>query len=533
MQPWSRPLGTPRPNRGDLNFCERAGSVRHRPVSPARWQNIEAAPAGYRPCPLVVKLLWRLFAGKQVGGARPSKPPRRAFNFDHCKNGFHQPERTHIHIHIHRYLVGVSEMILFKTRFFWHNLHVTRRLHRAAGLRVSARQLHHRIDMSALRVRALAVHPLCTMFVLAYAILPGIADVLARRKYDAVVLDQFGVLHDGKRAYPFAIDCVRELHRRHVPCVVASNSSRLREDCLEQLESLGFRREWFAGAVTSGQLTQDALLELRQALRNRQREEPPATRVFHTNWTDRGRATLPSRKPDNLTYDYKPVGMRVEDAELVVTHGTEGVTQEDGQTVAPLPYATLVSLLRECARRQLPLWCSNPDLVTVVGGVNYVMPGSLAQAYEKMLADEDVDAETIRQLVLRFGKPELPVYETVHRILGLEPVWRKPPTTVHQSTATRAKSVTEDKTGASTRLLAIGDSLLHDILGGHNAGMDTVLVAGGIYAREFFGIPADAESAASIVLQNKCEIKAAAVEYLLHHFDSPVTPSFVTAYFRW
>jgi HAD superfamily hydrolase (TIGR01459 family) len=369
------------------------------------------------------------------------------------------------------------------------------------------------------------------MHLLGYAILPGIADILARRKYDALVLDQFGVLHDGKRAYPFAIDCVRELHRRNVPCVVVSNSSRLRDDCLDQLETLGFRRQWFAGAVTSGQLTQDALLELRQRLSSGHQRHPPATRVFHTNWNDRGRATLPTRRAGEPTYDFRPVGTRVEAAELIVTHGTEGVTEEDGESVSPVPYPKLVDLLRECAKRRLPLWCSNPDLVTVVGGVNLTMPGSLAQAYEQMLESEDIDSETVRQLVLRFGKPELPAYEAVHRILGLEPIRRRIP--IKAGMASHAGTEAEARTSNSAKLLAIGDSLTHDIIGGRNAGMDTVLVAGGIYAQDYFGIPADAEGSAAIVQQNKCEIKAAAVEYLLHHFGLHVAPTFITAYFRW
>ena len=35
------------------------------------------------------------------------------------------------------------------------------------------------------------------------------------------------------------------------------------------------------------------------------------------------------------------------------------------------------------------------------------------------------------------------------------------------------------------RLLMVGDSLEHDIAGGHCAGWDTVLIKGGLYARAF------------------------------------------------
>ena len=48
--------------------------------------------------------------------------------------------------------------------------------------------------------------------------------------HDVFLLDQFGVLHDGREAYADALTCVRELKRLGKEVYVLSNSSRRRRD---------------------------------------------------------------------------------------------------------------------------------------------------------------------------------------------------------------------------------------------------------------------------------------------------------------
>jgi hypothetical protein len=59
-------------------------------------------------------------------------------------------------------------------------------------------------------------------------------------QYDAFLLDQFGVIHDGKTAYEGAVEAVSELQRRKKKIVIISNSSRRRSDTLARLRSMGF-----------------------------------------------------------------------------------------------------------------------------------------------------------------------------------------------------------------------------------------------------------------------------------------------------
>jgi ribonucleotide monophosphatase NagD (HAD superfamily) len=91
--------------------------------------------------------------------------------------------------------------------------------------------------------------------------------------------------------------------------------------------------------------------------------------------------------------------------------------------------------------------CANPDLVVMHGDRLALCAGALAQWYEEAGGQ-----------VRWHGKPFKSVYDTCLELLGIED--RK-------------------------RVLAVGDSLRTDIAGATGAGLDSVLIAGGIHAEEF------------------------------------------------
>jgi ribonucleotide monophosphatase NagD (HAD superfamily) len=65
-----------------------------------------------------------------------------------------------------------------------------------------------------------------------------------------VLLDQFGVLHDGKVAFPEAIQAVKELAAASKKVFILSNSSRRSATALQKISSLGFPADCFAGVPT-------------------------------------------------------------------------------------------------------------------------------------------------------------------------------------------------------------------------------------------------------------------------------------------
>ena len=83
-------------------------------------------------------------------------------------------------------------------------------------------------------------------------------------QYDAFLLDQFGVIHDGKTAYEGAVEAVSELQRRKKKIIIISNSSRRKRDTLARLRAMGFESdvgpdEPAISVVTSGDLVWEGL----------------------------------------------------------------------------------------------------------------------------------------------------------------------------------------------------------------------------------------------------------------------------------
>ena len=72
--------------------------------------------------------------------------------------------------------------------------------------------------------------------------------------YDALLLDQWGVLHDGEVAHPDAVDAMRRLRRAGKPIVLISNSSKRAPHSVKNLERMGIERALYEDVVTSGEL---------------------------------------------------------------------------------------------------------------------------------------------------------------------------------------------------------------------------------------------------------------------------------------
>ena len=72
------------------------------------------------------------------------------------------------------------------------------------------------------------------------SVVPGLGEVADR--YDAVLLDQFGVLHDGKRSIAGAEDCYKRLAEAGKKLIVLSNTSRRRDFAVKRLPSIAIGR---------------------------------------------------------------------------------------------------------------------------------------------------------------------------------------------------------------------------------------------------------------------------------------------------
>ena len=249
--------------------------------------------------------------------------------------------------------------------------------------------------------------------------LAGMAALAGR--YDGFILDLWGVVHDGVRPYEGAGDCLAHLRRAGKRCVLLSNAPRRSDAAVAMLDAMGLAPALYTGILTSGEAVHLAL---------RDRDDPwfgaLGRRVWH----------LGPERDRNVMHglDLQPVATPAE-AEFVLNTGPDDHR-------GPQPIESFEPALTECARRQLPMVCANPDLEVIRGGVRVLCAGALAARYEQL-------GGNVRSL----GKPDPAIYRPVLHMLGTAPA----------------------------RTLAVGDALRTDIAGAKAAGLDSCWVLGGIH----------------------------------------------------
>ena len=236
--------------------------------------------------------------------------------------------------------------------------------------------------------------------------------------YAAWLVDIWGVMHNGVRAFPPAVEATRRYREQGGIVILLSNSPRPSEPLQRQLTSLDVSEECYDATVSSGDLTRHELAKHEGA------------RIFHLG----PERDLPIFKDLDLTR------VDAKDAELVVCTGLF-----NDETETPEDYE---GLLCELAGRKLTMLCANPDHLVERGHNLVYCAGALAQLYEEDGGE-----------VIYAGKPYLPIYdlaeETIARIA-------------------RRKV-------ARSEILAVGDGIRTDMAGAAEFGLDAVFVASGLH----------------------------------------------------
>lgn len=247
-------------------------------------------------------------------------------------------------------------------------------------------------------------------------ILTSCAELLAA--YDALIVDVWGVVHDGRRAYAAAGDALVRFRAAGGAVVLLSNSPMPSSAVIHVLDEKGVRRDVADAIVTSGDVT---LAHVRDAgYRRVHHIGPPRDLVLFQG------------------LDVERVGL--DDAQAILCTGLIDDVNETGETYRPL--------LERALGRGLPFVCANPDLIVDVGGVLLPCAGTLAALYE-----------TMGGAVYWAGKPYPAAYTAA--LARLESLTGRRP--------------------APARLLAIGDALRTDIAGAARAGLDALFIAQGIH----------------------------------------------------
>lgn len=264
--------------------------------------------------------------------------------------------------------------------------------------------------------------------------LPGFAPLAER--YDGFIVDLWGVVHDGVKPYPGAVDCLTRLRERGKRVVMLSNAPRRNHAAQSSMRAMGIADDLYTDILTSG-----------EAVYRHLRDRPDGwwrnlgTSVFHLG-PARDRNVLEGL---GLTEVATPA-----QAQFVLNTGPDDHRN-------PSDMAEFEPILAACRAAGLPMICGNPDLEVIRDGVRVLCAGSLALRYEAMGGD-------VRSL----GKPDPAIYQPVFQMLDLPPAC----------------------------VLAVGDSLRTDIAGAAAVAVAACWVLGGLHGEALAGDTSRARAAA-------------------------------------
>jgi HAD superfamily hydrolase (TIGR01459 family) len=250
---------------------------------------------------------------------------------------------------------------------------------------------------------------------------PGLSAVAER--YDAFIIDLWGVMHDGLKAYPSAVEALRQLKRAGKRTMMLSNAPRRAAAITARNAEMGLPADLPDHLLSSGE---DAWQHLKH--------RPDAwyralgTRCYHLG---------PARDlgmREGLDLDFVD---SLAEADFILNTGILHDLDE---------VETYRHFLDEGLARGLPMICANPDLIVMRGEAMEICAGALALDYEQKGGD-----------VRWHGKPHPEVYRSCFALLeGIAP----------------------------SRIAAIGDSLRTDVAGAQASGIASIFIAGGIHGEE-------------------------------------------------
>jgi len=248
---------------------------------------------------------------------------------------------------------------------------------------------------------------------------PGGLAAIADR-YDAVLCDVWGVIHNGRYAFDEACEALMRFRDQGGAVCLITNAPVPKEQALRYFDPLGVPSAAYDDCVTSGDATREVL---------KQR----AGEVFWRLGADSG------WEYDKFLYE----GLDLQFGDSRTSDTVLCIGFEDQINDHPDDYR---DRLAEAADREMQMICANPDIRVRIGDELHWCAGALAQVFEEEGGQ-----------VIYPGKPHDPIYDlALDRLsdLGVEP--------------------------AADRILCIGDSPATDMKGAQARGYAGLYVGTGL-----------------------------------------------------
>lgn len=252
----------------------------------------------------------------------------------------------------------------------------------------------------------------------------GISDI--SDSYMGFIIDQWGVLHDGKKPFSGVIDCLKELRHRKKRIILLSNSSNRADHYKADLKKMGIGPSLYDHIVTSGERIWVGL-------------EGQDFGVF----TNIGKTCY-------LIGDESQMEMIEGCGVEVVSDITKAEFIMIGESIpGSKTHMDYQDIVREGIKRRLKALCAVPDSRALMHANYLIGPGLIARRYE--------DSGGIVHYI---GKPYRPVYRYCASLLQKHDIY-------------------------PAQTIMIGDTMGHDMIGGFASGLDTCLTKSGLHAPNF------------------------------------------------
>lgn len=250
----------------------------------------------------------------------------------------------------------------------------------------------------------------------------GLSELAGR--YEALLCDVWGVIHNGREAFPEPCAALARWRAERGPVVLISNSPRPRQGVIDQLAELGVPREAWSAIATSGDATRTLL----------------AARAPGPTW---------ALGPERDAPLYEGLGLDFAQPETARFVSCTGPFDDEVET--PADYR---ARFEACIARDLEMICANPDIVVQRGERLIYCGGALARLYEDL-------GGRVRMA----GKPHRPIYDLA----------------LAEADAAAGRAI------ARERVLCVGDGVATDLLGANAMGLAALFIADGIHAADLAG----------------------------------------------
>ena len=259
-------------------------------------------------------------------------------------------------------------------------------------------------------------------------VIKGLREIF--NNYDTFILDQWGVMHDGYSGFDLAIKCIDQLRLNDKNLIIVSNSSKKKEITKKNLNKLGFHKNDFVKIMTSGEMIWNSLRNNNFLTKNNIGMD-----CFHIHNKE-------NNEEKNFLIGLEKFNFveKIDNASFIL-----GCTPFKKYNLTDY-----IPILLKAKKNNLPFICANPDFEYFDSKSNSLVfcMGTIAELYKNIGGN-----------VLVLGKPSIEIYEeSVSNILNLD----------------------------KNKILAIGDSLDHDIVGASNFGIDNLFITStGIHKDSF------------------------------------------------